>query len=600
MNLRKFKKELKREYQDTFKNKKQKCVFTFKLRHAFAVIILLFGFFLIGDHIVISAHNNKIREYNNKIIEDTKELYTLNTTSFIKIESLEELNTLRKNKEYKTSILSSFFNSFTLKNAIKEDGMDFGVDVEEDLAPDAPEQTGDSMNTGNSVINTNVQIKGIDEDDYVKCDGKYIYSINNGRFFIFDLKGNLIVNERLENSLYSMYVNNNDIVLLGYSFTSFYEFDGEKITLINTFQYNQCIESRLTENNLYLVYYNKFDENTVCEEGIYYDGISYTERLYTILKYNLNTNEYLYINNLNSGQVKLHMSKNHLYLATSVGTQDDNGYYCTITAISVFDYNLNPIGVFKVRGTILNQFSMDEYENYFRVVSTDTTAQAERLNAISIFDLNSKELVGYLNEGIGLGRQIVKSVRFEGTTCYVVTYLNTDPLYEIDLTDPTKPTIISEYQAPGYSSYLHTFKVNGEEYVFGIGYCDDMMTRKISVYKNGDETIQIGDDFLVSEYYNPSMSNVLLLKNLNYESLNNHKALFIYQKEDLLYIGLRLDAAEYYFFKIDVNSTDVISVYDTIEFEIGDGKSRCYLIDGKIYITNYDKLYIAEWDSLGK
>ena len=78
-----------------------------------------------------------------------------------------------------------------------------------------------------------------------------------------------------------------------------------------------------------------------------------------------------------------------------------------MTVTSVFDHDLHPVAALRVKGSVLNQFSMDEYENYFRIVTTNTKADDEKLNAISIFDLENRTLVGYLDEGIGLDRQIV-------------------------------------------------------------------------------------------------------------------------------------------------------------------------------------------------
>lgn len=114
----------------------------------------------------------------------------------------------------------------------------------------------------------------------------------------------------------------------------------------------------------------------------------------------------------------------------------------------MFTLELEPIGVIRLLGTVLNQFSMDEYDGFFRVVTTDKTRDALEMNALSIFDLNDAcKRVGYLDQGIGKEYQEVKSVRFDKNTCYIVTYENTDPLYEIDCSNPTEPKIISAYEA---------------------------------------------------------------------------------------------------------------------------------------------------------
>jgi uncharacterized secreted protein with C-terminal beta-propeller domain len=60
----------------------------------------------------------------------------------------------------------------------------------------------------------------------------------------------------------------------------------------------------------------------------------------------------------------------------------------------------------------------------------------------------------------------VKAVRFMGTQAYVVTFRQTDPLYVIDLADPTNPVVTGELKIPGYSAYLHPV---GDGLLLGVG-----------------------------------------------------------------------------------------------------------------------------------
>jgi uncharacterized secreted protein with C-terminal beta-propeller domain len=122
----------------------------------------------------------------------------------------------------------------------------------------------------------------------------------------------------------------------------------------------------------------------------------------------------------------------------------------------------------------------------------------------------------------------------------VVTYEQTDPLYEIDLSDPTNPTIVSIYKAPGYSSYLKNFEIAGKKYLLGIGYDDDLSTRKISIYLDEEETKQIGNDFLISYYEFNGVD--LLLDDIIHTNFDNHKALFIFNDGTYFYLGLKVNA----------------------------------------------------------
>ena len=56
--------------------------------------------------------------------------------------------------------------------------------------------------------------------------------------------------------------------------------------------------------------------------------------------------------------------------------------------------------------------------------------------------------------GLGRGERIF-AVRFIGAVGFVVTFRQTDPLYTIDLSDPTSPKVLGELKIPGYSAYLH-------------------------------------------------------------------------------------------------------------------------------------------------
>ena len=49
----------------------------------------------------------------------------------------------------------------------------------------------------------------------------------------------------------------------------------------------------------------------------------------------------------------------------------------------------------------------------------------------------------------------VQSVRFMGDIGYVVTFLNVDPLFSFDLSDPHNPKQLDELKIPGFSRYMH-------------------------------------------------------------------------------------------------------------------------------------------------
>jgi hypothetical protein len=63
------------------------------------------------------------------------------------------------------------------------------------------------------------------------------------------------------------------------------------------------------------------------------------------------------------------------------------------------------------------------------------------------------------------GEQLYAS-RFVGNRAYLVTYRLSDPLYVLDLSDPTDPHVAGELQVDGYSDYLFPLS---ERYLLGVG-----------------------------------------------------------------------------------------------------------------------------------
>jgi uncharacterized secreted protein with C-terminal beta-propeller domain len=114
-----------------------------------------------------------------------------------------------------------------------------------------------------------------------------------------------------------------------------------------------------------------------------------------------------------------------------------------------------------VPGTVLNQFSMDEYGDYFRVATT-THGETPR-NDVYVLNM-ALNITGSLT-GLAPGETIY-SARFMGERCYLVTFRNIDPLFVIDLSNPDDPKVLGYLKVTGYSSYLHPYD---ETHIIGIG-----------------------------------------------------------------------------------------------------------------------------------
>ncbi len=122
----------------------------------------------------------------------------------------------------------------------------------------------------------------------------------------------------------------------------------------------------------------------------------------------------------------------------------------------------------RVAGTINDQFSVSEYEGVVRIATT--TGQWARWwmsdpepmeSHVVTFghtvDINTGEQqlteIGRV-DGIALN-ETIWSARFVEDRAYIVTFRNMDPLWTIDLSNPTNPQIMGELEVPGVSTYIH-------------------------------------------------------------------------------------------------------------------------------------------------
>ena len=143
---------------------------------------------------------------------------------------------------------------------------------------------------------------------------------------------------------------------------------------------------------------------------------------------------------LGSGE-QLYMSTKHLYL-TSTNYQDNQQ-----STSEVFKFSLDKTDVHfqqtaQLKGTILNQFSMDEHNGYFRTVTTEGNLWDERnkaKNHLFILDENMKQVGSVENLAVN---ERIYSARFLGDKAYMVTFRETDPLFVMDVADPNNPKVL--------------------------------------------------------------------------------------------------------------------------------------------------------------
>lgn len=196
-----------------------------------------------------------------------------------------------------------------------------------------------------------------------------------------------------------------------------------------------------------------------------------------------------------------------------------------ITRIAINAGTITPAASGTIDGTVKDQFSMSEYNGYFRVaahrqyyyykfvpydnyeINEDGDAidswgdvlygdwkgdefgryyfnTSKIDNCVYVLDLDMN-IVGE-SEAFGQGESI-KSASFSGDISYVVTYEQTDPLFAIDLSDPTAPAIMDEFKILGYSTYMQQWN-DGKLLGFGIAADEDGIERgiKLTMFDNSD------------------------------------------------------------------------------------------------------------------
>ena len=145
-------------------------------------------------------------------------------------------------------------------------------------------------------------------------------------------------------------------------------------------------------------------------------------------------------------------------------------------------------GTAEVDGRVLNPFCMNEHDGHLRVATTLGTPPNSR-NDLYVLDVSGDgDELPVVGSVVGFApNEDIRSCRFVGDDAYVVTFLPytefvepepespppswpTDPLFVLDLADPTDPRVLGELIIPGYATYMHLLDA---DHVLTIGYGED-------------------------------------------------------------------------------------------------------------------------------
>lgn len=430
---------------------------------------------------------------------------------------------------------------------------------------------------------TNIQVEGVDEADIVKTDGQMIYAASsNGIVSIVKAyppeEIRVLSKIQVNGSIIGLFVGKERLVILAgeygivtpmtmiplpqYGRTFIKVFDisvPEKPTIIGEvlFEGNH-VSSRMIDNYVYVILTcpilteNLTDLPKWAINGVWMEispsNIYYSDSVEAPLSYTLIGA--IDISDVKSATIKsvvtgyascVYMSKSNLYVAYPVLNRVLGGWDKTeIYRIIVNGLRIECEARGEVPGKVLNQFSMDEYNGYFRVATTITyfsprketkTEWSESVNNVYVLVVEDLRVIGRI-EGLAPGEQIY-SARFMGNRCYLVTFKKVDPLFTIDLSDPANPRVLGKLKIPGYSDYLHPYN---ENYLIGIG-------KETVPAEEGDFAWYQGlkiSLFNISDIENPREEAKVVIGDRGTDSptLRDHHALLFDKKRNLLAIPI--------------------------------------------------------------
>lgn len=206
-----------------------------------------------------------------------------------------------------------------------------------------------------------------------------------------------------------------------------------------------------------------------------------------------------------------------------------------ISKFAIDDGDIKYVATGKVPGHILNQFSMDEHKNHFRIATTAgrlSRNNSQTINALYVLDEDM--IVTGSIEDIAPGESIY-SARFMGDKGYIVTFKKVDPFFAIDLSDTKNPKILGKLKIPGYSDYLHPIS---ETHILGLGK-DTIAAEKgdFAWYQGIKMAI-----FDVTDMTNPVELHKTIIGDRGTDSyaLHDHKAFLFDSEKEILVLPINL------------------------------------------------------------
>ena len=469
----------------------------------------------------IGAHIRQQNLSSDSATSSTKGSFSIGTSSD-KLASSDTLETATDYDEVYT-YLQSYQDE--LDSSSVTGSTDSGIVMYSNETADSGARTDSSSSSSDSATasaravdtsfsDTNVRTEGVGEADIVKTDGSYLYTLkaNSQEISIVDIRSDqmkvvssISLNENFQAS--EFYLSDQKLFVLGNMQNTQVDSDSKTLyrgscTRIQTYdladinnpksigtvdQSGYYRTSRFKDGYLYVFSdYYIYDTITKKDYPSYVPlvGDNLLKQSDIYLPTNHAADQYLVVSSVSASSPdkaadqkavmsengEVYVSENNIYIYeyTNSSILADNLAAKNQTILRKLSYNkgkLSGSAQGKVKGYLNDSFSIDEYDNTLRLVTTVThnVGSSSQSNSVYVLDADLKT-IGKI-EDLAKNEQVY-SARFLGDTGYFVTYEQTDPLFSVDFSDPENPKILGKLKIPGFSEYLHFYSDN---LLLGIG-----------------------------------------------------------------------------------------------------------------------------------
>ncbi len=164
----------------------------------------------------------------------------------------------------------------------------------------------------------------------------------------------------------------------------------------------------------------------------------------------------------------------HLVVVTRDPKDYYNGHLARVFDLNDFSKVPQELSIIQAGGKILDKFKIRISGDTITLISQANLNSNwnSRYSLLENFNIKTGELLGLLELA---ERETLYATRFDGNYAYLVTFLRVDPLFIVDLRDPSNPTLLSELIVPGWSEYLEVM----DDQLFAVGVENSQVTASL-------------------------------------------------------------------------------------------------------------------------